>query len=297
MISISSDAEMTGVTEGYSFDFEIESDIDLPGTPPNPLLVSFTVTDASTGAMVEGTTVTIQGDSRTATGTVSGIGEVTADTDITIAIADGTLYNVHGSDGSITVKVKDNDNASQTRPSVKISSANYIGDGDAITFTVDASHTPTNSTDVDIVLSGRDFIDGALTATATLNGSDSATVDVTTVDGSAASGHGPIIATIAEGADYVRSDTATENVASVAVVADKPVISIANISNVDKSVDDFTFALTSDITAVAGHPIRITGLTIDDASAQGPQYYGSHSPTDIQISDSNTTSITVTIDC
>ena len=130
VISISSDAEMTGVTEGYSFDFEIESDIDLPGTPPNPLLVSFTVTDASTGAMVEGTTVTIQGDSRTATGTVSGIGEVTADTDITIAIADGTLYNVHGSDGSITVKVKDNDNASEARPSVKISSANYIGDGD-----------------------------------------------------------------------------------------------------------------------------------------------------------------------
>ena len=121
-----------------------------------------------------------------------------------------------------------------------------------ITFTVDASHTPTNSTDVEIVLSGRDFIDGALTATATLNGSDSATVDVSTVDGSAASGHGPIIATIAEGADYVRSDTATENVASVAVVADKPVISIANISNVNKSADDFTFALTSDITAVTG---------------------------------------------
>ena len=234
MISISSDAETTGVTEGYSFDFEIESDIALPGTPPDPLLVSFTVTDASTGAMVEGTTVTIQGDSQTATGTVSGIGEVTADTDITIAIFDGTEYNVDGTDGSITVKVKDNDNASQARPSVKISSANYIGDGDDITFTVEASHAPTNSTDVAIELSGRDFIVGALTATATLNGSNSDTVSVTTVDGSAATGHGPIVATIAEGADYVRSDTATENFASVAVVADKPVISIANISECTK---------------------------------------------------------------
>ena len=66
--------------------------------------------------------------------------------------------------------------------------------------------------------------------------------------------------------------------------------------SVPKSADDFSFALTSDIAAVAGHPIRITGLTIDDASAQGPQYYDSHMPTEIMISDSNTTSITVTID-
>ena len=291
-ISITSAATTTGVTEGYSFDFQIASDIPLPDS--NPLVVSFIVTNGGTGARVDGTTVTIAGNSQTASGTVTGIGEVNSDTNVTVAVDDGQLYDLN-TNSSIVVKVKDNDNADATRPSVKISSANYIGDGDAITFTVSASVAPTNPTDVDVVLTGRDFIVGALTATATLNGSNSATVSVTTVDGSAASGHGPIIATIAEGADYVRSDTATENFASVAVVADKPVISIANIPAVEKSHDNFMFALTSDITAVAGHPIRITGLTIDDASAQGPQYYDSHLPTDIQISDSNTTSITVTI--
>ena len=60
VISISSDATTTGVTEGYSFEFEIESDIALPGA--QPLVVSFSVTDASTGAMVEGTTVQIPGN-------------------------------------------------------------------------------------------------------------------------------------------------------------------------------------------------------------------------------------------
>ena len=201
-----------------------------------------------------------------------------SDTNITIAITGGTLYNVDGTNGSIVVKVKDNDSPSATRPSVSISSANYIGDGDTITFTVEASETPTNSTNVDVVLTGRDFISGSeLTAMATINGSNSGTFDVITVAGSAVNGHGPITASIIEGADYVRSDTKSENVASVAVFEDKPVISIATIPDVRKSEDNFTFALNSNITAIAGHPIRITGLTIDDASSTGPQYYTSHS--------------------
>ena len=55
VISISSAAEANGVTEEYSFTFEVESDIDLGGTP---LDISFTVTDGGTGATITGTTVT-----------------------------------------------------------------------------------------------------------------------------------------------------------------------------------------------------------------------------------------------
>ena len=116
VISISSSAEMTGVTEGYTFDFEVESDRDLGGTP---LDVEFTVTDGSTGATITGTTVQILGDERTATGTVTSIGNVPSATDIVIAINDTTNYNVSTSDPSITVAVKDNDALSTANPGMK----------------------------------------------------------------------------------------------------------------------------------------------------------------------------------
>ena len=61
IISISSTAEMTGVTEGYQFTFEVESDRDLNGTD---LEISFDVTDGGTGATITGSTVTISGNSQ-----------------------------------------------------------------------------------------------------------------------------------------------------------------------------------------------------------------------------------------
>ena len=299
IISISSDATTVGVTEGYSFAFEVQSDQNFAGSPATPLLISFNVMDAGTGASIEGTTVTIQANSRTAIGTVSGIEDVASDTEIMIEIVEGALYDVaSGSAGLITVNVKDNDNTTTVRPSLAISSANYIADGSQITFTVEASDVPDSAIDVDIVLTGRDnIVGGTLTAAARLDRADSDTFTVNTVAGTS----GIITATIVEGADFVLSNSATESVASVAVVDNLPVISISNINDLNKSAGDmtedvgtFTFALNSDTPAVAGHPIEITGLTIANASADIPQYYTSHGPTDIEISGSNTT-ITVDI--
>ena len=83
VISITSMATDNGVTEEHSFDFEVVSDRDLVG---NALDIAFIVMDASTGAMVEGTTVMIPGNMQRATGTVSSIGDVDSDTEIIIRL-------------------------------------------------------------------------------------------------------------------------------------------------------------------------------------------------------------------
>ena len=119
-ISITSSAERTGVTEGHEFTFNLASDRDLGGTP---LDVEFSVTDGGTGATITGTTVQIPGNAQTATGTVTGIGDVSSATNIVIAIKDTTRYDVSTVDPSITVNVKDNDITSPTNPRISIAPA------------------------------------------------------------------------------------------------------------------------------------------------------------------------------
>ena len=84
----------------------------------------------------------------------------------------------------------------------------------------------------------------------------------------------------------------------MAVVDNLPVISIAEIASVNKSAGTFTFSLTSDYQALAGYPITITTLSVDDTNTTGPQFYTSHAPTQIEItnlSTGNSEAVTVTI--
>ena len=67
-----------------------------------------------------------------------------------------------------------------------------------------------------------------------------------------------------------------------------PVISISEIANVNKSAGTFTFTLTSDSPAIAGYPIEITNLSVDDTNTTGPQYYGTHHPDPVTITSSST---------
>ena len=144
IISIESDAELTGVTEEDSFDFTVTSNRDLNGVP---LDIEFTITDGGTGAIVSGTTVRIPGNARTATGTVTNIADVASNTNIVIAIRDSVDYDVSTSDPSITVAVKDNDTPSESNPTITIANnVNYIAEGSDATFTVEASQLPTNDT-------------------------------------------------------------------------------------------------------------------------------------------------------
>ena len=140
----------------------------------------------------------------------------------------------------------------------------------------------------------------------TLDGVLTKTFEVDTKANSASRNHGIITATILEGANYVRPNTAAENETSFAVVDDLPVISIAGITSVNKSLNDltsrtgeFTFTLTSDRPAIAGYPIKISKLSVDDSNSTGPQYYVSHRPSsDIEItnlSTNNAVEIAVTL--
>ena len=148
---------------------------------------------------------------------------------------------------------------------MSITGANYVADGESIKLTVTASDLPNSSTDVKVMLGGDvSFLDDGqaqIIDDITLDGVQAKTFEVNTKANSASSNHGIITATILEGADYVRPNTATENETSFVVVDDLPVISIAEIDDVDKSAGTFTVTLTSDSPALAGYPINITTLT------------------------------------
>ena len=300
IVSISSTAETTGVTEGYEFTFEVESDRKIVGSP---LEVTFNLTDGGTGATLTETTIRLTGIKQSAIGTVTLPNADVSSTgvNIIIEVLEAVEYDVSASDPSITVPVKDNDAPSNTAPSMSISSANYVADGESIELTVTASDLPNSSTDVKVMLDGDiSFLDNgqAQVIDVTLDGVQAKTIEVDTKANSASSNYGIITAIILEGADYVRPNIATENETSFVVVDDLPVISIAEIAAVDKSVGTFTVTLTSDSPALTSYPINITTLTVDDTNSIGPQYYDSHTPTEVVITDSSTSNaeqVTVTL--
>ena len=255
---------------------------------------------AAQGATITGSTVTIPGNSQTAIGTVTmPAANISSNANIKNEITETTTYDASGADPSITVEVKDNDSPTAAAPSMTISSANYVADGESIELTITASDLPDSSTDVKVMLSGEvGFLDNtqAQVIDFTLNGVQELTKEVSTKANSASSNHGIITATILEGADYVRPNTSTENETSFVVVDNLPVISISEIDKVNKSLGDETsstgtinFTLTSDSPAIAGYPINITTLSVDDTDQTGPQYYTYHRPdTNIEITNLST---------
>ena len=164
VITIRSDATTSGVTEGFSFDFEVESDKNITGSP---LEISFTPSFTGGGtdpnATITGTTVSIPVGEDSASGTVTmdsvfNIGS-SDNVNIVITIAPNTSNYTVGSPSSITVEVKDNDAPSVSEPKVSISAPNYAAEGDTITFTVTASPAPTNDTAVNVMFAvNGDFI-------------------------------------------------------------------------------------------------------------------------------------------
>ena len=304
IITIESSATNTGVTEGFSFDFTVTSDRMITNSP---LEIDFNPTYSGTGTSpnlaIEGTTVSIPVGQNSATGTVTmdaGF-DIGSSDNVTFSIAileDYQNYEI-GSPESITVKVKDNDTPSDALPRMSISSANYIADGETITFTVESSDMPNEAKDVKVLLSGQNFITDGRMLMETVNigtTENSDTFTVMTKAGSVTGNeHGIITATILEGEGYVLSNTSAKNVASVAVVDNLPVISISNIADLNKSVGSFSFQLNSDIPVVAGHPIEITGLTITNASLDIPQYYTSHTPAVIAITTGSSVMVTANL--
>ena len=141
IVSISSTAETTGVTEGYQFTFEVESDRKIVGSP---LEVTFNLTAGSTGATLTETTIRLTSIQQSAIGTVTlqNADVSSAGANIIIEVLEAVEYDVSASDPSITVPVKDNDAPTDSKPSMSITGANYVADGESIELTVTASEIP-----------------------------------------------------------------------------------------------------------------------------------------------------------
>ena len=83
------------------------------------------------------------------------------------------------------VRVKDNDTPSESNPTITIASdVNYIAEGSTASFTLEASHLPTNNTDVNVVFSldNENFIatsETVKTKTETITSTGEKTVKVT----------------------------------------------------------------------------------------------------------------------
>ena len=163
-----------------------------------------------TGAALTETIIRLTSIKQSAIGTVtlpnadvSGVG-----TNIVIEVLEAVEYDVSATDPSITVPVKDNDDPSSASPSMSISSANYVADGEKIKFTVTASDIPDKVTDVKVMLGGDvNFLaerQAQIIDDITLDGVQTKTFEVDTKAGPALSNHGIITATILEGAGYVR---------------------------------------------------------------------------------------------
>ena len=296
IIEISSAAETSGVTEGFSFDFVLTSDRQITGNPLEiQLTPSYNGGSVDPNIRITGRTVSIPVGATKATGTVtmnSGFDIGSSDNvEVKIAVDEAVVYDVKATESSITVPIKDNDAPSRTTPRMSITSVNYVADGEMATFSVTASHQPASTIDVKVFLSGKSFLDTtqATGVTVPFDGTKTTeTFKVATKSGSVTTNHGIITATILEGTGYVRSNTIAKNETSVAVVDNLPVISISEIANVNKSAGTFSFTLTSDYQAIAGYPINITKLSVDDTNTTGPQYYTSHSPTQAEITNLST---------
>ena len=305
VITIRSDATTSGVTEGFSFDFEVESDKNITGSS---LEISFTPSFTGGGtnpnATITGTTVSIPVGEDSASGTVTmdaGFNIGSSDNvNIVITIAPDTTNYTVGSPGSITVEVKDNDAPSASEPKVSISAPNYAAEGDTITFTVTALPAPTNNTAVNVMFTVTgDFIatsETELTKPANITGdATTGTVTFATKADSPNGVDGLITATILDGANYVRSDTSSENETSVVILDQLPVISLSAPDAVDETDANSTFDLTLTIETASfvpltGRPLVIDGLTIANTSDPLFQnYYQSHT-SPIQFTDANNAS-------
>ena len=164
IISISSAAETSGVTEGLTFDFEVTSDRTITGSPMEiHFTPSYNGGSVDPNIRISGRTISIPAGKTKATGTVTmnsgfDIG-ATDDVKIKIEVNESAIYDTKTSESSITVPIKDNDAPSTTTPRMSISSVNYVADGEMATFTVTASHQPDSAIDVNVKLSASSFLD------------------------------------------------------------------------------------------------------------------------------------------
>ena len=144
-ISISSGAAQpdgTGVTERYSFEFTLQSTSNVSGN----LDVTVAITDESNNTLTlrsGGSTVRIQDGEDSAKGIVVAPANSTQINVEVTAVAGS--YTVNTADDDIMVTVKDSDTGSEAIPVISFSGPSTVVEGTDATFSITASHDPTNS--------------------------------------------------------------------------------------------------------------------------------------------------------
>ena len=151
-VSISSIAETSGVTEGYSFEFTVSSLVNVDADLP----VMVTITDENNDNLNpslqgSGNIITIPFGQRTATGVIEmnlGAGDgvdIAAPGQIKVVVNPVVgRYRVNSSENEVLVPVKDSDTGSAETPIMSISGTTSLVEGGTAHYSVSASHTPTN---------------------------------------------------------------------------------------------------------------------------------------------------------
>ena len=252
VISISSSAEMTGVTEGYTFDFEVTSDRDLDGSPLDVYLDVYNSFNGI-GATISGMKVTIPGNARTVTGTVMNIGDVYEASPgsigpfIRVSIRDSADYWVNGGNWIISVNVKDNDATSPTNPRISIAAASNESVRADLSETADfviTSSDQTNGKSVFVSVSRTGNFITPITEVPVLLSDEQTTTPykVPTTDPNLGTDHpdGSVTVTILEKSGYTLADSPA-NQATVTIV-DTPAIPVLNWVDLTNNISEGTHA-------------------------------------------------------
>ena len=291
VLSITSTASMTGVTEGLSFKFTVEADNTVSGsalTFAQPFIKSDQpdgATNLIMASIVE-TTFEIAEGQREATFTVqlATDGDVTSSDSIGIIVRliEGEEYDTSDRD-SINVRVKDNDAPSATTPVVEISAGvNYaVRSGMIHQYRITSSPPTTSIVDSNVMITLRDATTSAVTSyihpVQLTPLSPTHTLILNPQGANGHSGADLITITVLDGTGYVLSNDAAKQEKSIVLLNQLPKLSIAEIAPVHESVGKFSFTITSDIQPHAGHPIIInrpgdTQTLIVTEDTRGHQY-------------------------
>ena len=235
------------VTEGGTASFTLSA---IPA-PSTAIAVAVEVADSGDFAAagqtgVRTVTVGTDGTGSLAVPTVDD-GADEANAIIVAVVRSGAGYAPHGSDGSASVAVADDDDPRPAEPVVSVAAGAAVTEGGNASFTLSASPAPSAPLDVGVTVAASGAF-GVLTGsrTVTVPVSGSATFTVATADDAADEPDGSVTATVAAGAGY--APHGSDGVAEVAVHDDDepaPEVSVSGGSAVTEG-GAASFTLSAD---------------------------------------------------
>ena len=279
VVSIASTAATstgTGVTEGHSFTFTVSAAEDVSAD----LVVDLTIPDYSTSGQGEnielalaggGNSVTILNGTRSISGVInvtkeSSTGGVEADfpLDVTISVAAAPSKYTLGSNSQIEVTVKDTDTGDADTPLMTLTGPSGVVEGATATYTVTASHNPSNLPLAVSLFVADDQTGDFLAAgeqgakTRSIVSGRTTTLDVATQADSPDGADGTIVVSIVDGAGYALGDPISVSTSVTDPVL--PTVSLVGPIGVTQG-HDYTFTMNIDPAATEAFDV---GIKVND---------------------------------